>query len=34
MDILSEPPHLSVGRLLFIKPKSLLNEITDCLSDR
>jgi hypothetical protein len=32
MDILSEPPHLSVGRLLFIKPESLFNEITDCLS--
>ena len=34
MDILSEPPHLSVGRLLFIKPESLFNEITDCLSGR
>ena len=34
MDILSEPPHLSVGRLLFIKRESLLNEITDCLSGR
>jgi hypothetical protein len=28
MDMLSEPPHLSVGRLLFIKPESLFNEIT------
>jgi hypothetical protein len=34
MDILSEPPHLPVGRLLFIKPESLFNEITDCLSGR
>jgi hypothetical protein len=34
MDIFSEPPHLPVGRLLFIKPESLLNEITDCLSGR
>jgi len=34
MDILSEPPHLSVGRLLFIKPESLFNEITDWFSGR
>jgi len=34
MDILSEPPHLSVGRLLFIKPENLFNEITDCFSGR
>ena len=34
MDILSEPPHLSVGRLLFMKAESLLNEITACLLDR
>jgi len=34
MDILSEPPHLSVGLLLFIKPENLFNEITDCLSGR
>jgi len=34
MDILSEPPHLPVGRLLFIKPESLLNKITDYLSGK
>jgi hypothetical protein len=34
MDNLSEPPHLPVGRLLFIKPESLLIEIVDCLSGR
>jgi hypothetical protein len=34
MDILSEPPHLPVGRLLVIKPERLLNEITDCLSGK
>jgi hypothetical protein len=27
MDILSELPHLSVGRLLFIKPERLLKNI-------
>jgi hypothetical protein len=26
MDNLSEPPHLPVGRLLFIKPESLFIE--------
>jgi hypothetical protein len=34
MDILSEPPHLPVGRRLLIKPEVLFNEITDCLSGR
>jgi hypothetical protein len=33
MDILSEPPHLSVGRLLFIKPESLFNEITKAIEE-
>jgi len=32
MDIFCEPPHLPVGRLLFLKPESPFNEITDCLS--
>jgi hypothetical protein len=34
MDILSEPPHLPVGRFLLVKLESLFNEITDCLSGR
>ena len=34
LDILPAPPHLPVGRLLFIKPESLFTEMTDCLSGR
>jgi hypothetical protein len=34
MDILSEPPHLPMGRLLFIKPERPFNEFTDGLSGR
>jgi hypothetical protein len=34
MDIFSEPPHLSIGRLLFINPEDLFIEITDRLSGR
>jgi hypothetical protein len=33
MNILSEPPHLPVGRLLLIKPESLFNEMTDSLPE-
>jgi hypothetical protein len=34
MDILSEPPHRVVRRLVFIKPESLLNELAGYLSGR
>jgi hypothetical protein len=33
MDILSEPPHLAVGRRLLIKPERLFNEMTDSLPE-
>jgi hypothetical protein len=33
MDILSEPPHLAVGRRLLIKPERLFKEMTDSLPE-